>query len=273
VQGQSEETKPGEQEAAATILYIHGGGFISGSTATHKGLISRLLGATGPGAHALSVEYRLAPEHRAPAAAEDVSAAYHWLVRDGPKPVDPTNLSIVADSAGANLAVVLVRDVLSARAAEARTPEERAQPVAASLVLMSPWFNLGCEGESYSTNKEIDHLPVDAVHLAARLYAGEGSTLQELSVLDFTTDHAQLWPPTLVQTGTADLCHSDSLAFAASAADVGASVRLSVFEDMVHTFMLLQKAARPHAANAVAEAGEFIRAHHGDQTSNAAATP
>ena len=114
---------------------------------------------------------------------------------------------------------------------------------------------------------------MDAVHLAARLYAGEGSTLQELSVLDFTTDHAQLWPPTLVQTGTADLCHSDSLAFAASAADVGASVRLSVFEDMVHTFMLLQKAARPHAANAVAEAGEFIRAHHGDQTSNAAATP
>ena len=160
----------GDAATGPTVLFIHGGGFISGCTKTHKGLISRVLGEVGPGAHALSVEYRLAPEHSHPAAAEDVWAAYWWL-RTGPKPVDPAQLVIVGDSAGAALAAGLVRELGRHAARQAAAVGGGARPVAAVLLLLSPWLDLSCSGRSYRDNAAFDHLPPAAVELAAELYA------------------------------------------------------------------------------------------------------
>ena len=144
---------------AGLLFYIHGGGFIAGSTATHKGLISRLLAATGEGVYALSVDYRLAPEHRQPAAAEDVWAAFWWLARE--KRVDPRSIVVAGDSAGAGLAAGLVRALSRADSGAVSV---------AGLLLLSPWLDLSCSGASYALNATTDHITPEAVQLAAALY-------------------------------------------------------------------------------------------------------
>src|SRR5206468_1777881 len=90
-------TAPGADEGAA-ILYLHGGGYVIGSIATHRELACRLSRASG--ARVLVIDYRLAPEHPFPAAVDDAVAAYRWLLGQG---LNPARLAIAGDSAGGGL--------------------------------------------------------------------------------------------------------------------------------------------------------------------------
>src|SRR5262245_2670852 len=83
-----------------TLLYLHGGGYMLGSLNTHRELVARLARALG--ARALHVDYRLAPEHACPAAVEDATAAYRWLLASG---AAPGSIAIAGDSAGGGLAL------------------------------------------------------------------------------------------------------------------------------------------------------------------------
>src|SRR5215813_14038889 len=89
-----------ESEPTRVILYFHGGGYSIGSAETHRDLVARLCRAAG--ARALSVDYRLAPEHRFPAAVDDAVATYRWLLDQG---VSSGAIVIVGDSAGGGLAL------------------------------------------------------------------------------------------------------------------------------------------------------------------------
>ncbi len=107
------------------IFYLHGGGYMIGSINTHREMISRLSRASG--ARALVIEYRLAPEHPFPAAVEDATTAYRWLLSAG---VDPARLVIAGDSAGGGLTVatlVALRDT--------------GDPLPAAAVCLSPWVD------------------------------------------------------------------------------------------------------------------------------------
>ena len=83
------------ETAGRTLLYFHGGAYCVGSVATHRGLVGRL--ALAMGADALSLDYRLAPEHPFPAAIDDAVAAYRALVESG---VSPSRIVFAGDSAG-----------------------------------------------------------------------------------------------------------------------------------------------------------------------------
>ena len=87
-----------ESDEPRVLLYLHGGGYVVGSSGTHRQLISRLARATRM--RALSLDYRRAPEHPFPAAVEDATAAYRWLLGEG---VEPTRIAIAGDSAGGGL--------------------------------------------------------------------------------------------------------------------------------------------------------------------------
>ena len=104
-----------ERARAATILYLHGGGYTIGSVRTHRGLVGRLALATG--ARGLTLDYRLGPEHPFPAAVDDAMAAYRWLVAAASA---PRAIVVAGDSAGGGLTVAHAGG--AARRGRARCP-------------------------------------------------------------------------------------------------------------------------------------------------------
>src|SRR6266568_591387 len=122
------------------ILYLHGGGFVTGSSSLYRHLTWRL--ATAGRARLLSVDYRLAPEHHFPAALEDAVAAYRWLLADG---ADSRRIAVMGDSAGGNLAFAML---LKAR--------DEGLPLPAAAVGLSPWLDLALASPSFRLNAEAD---------------------------------------------------------------------------------------------------------------------
>ncbi|MCU0924360.1 MAG: alpha/beta hydrolase, partial [Burkholderiaceae bacterium] len=112
-----------------TFLYLHGGGYLSGSPVTHRAITGHL--ASRCGARVFAADYRLAPEHPFPAGLDDAVAAYRGLLAEG---VLPGGLVIAGDSAGGGLT-----------AATALRLRELALPLPRALVLFSPWTDLTLE--------------------------------------------------------------------------------------------------------------------------------
>ncbi|MDD9929766.1 MAG: alpha/beta hydrolase, partial [Rhodospirillaceae bacterium] len=113
--------RPSDQTGLPVCVYLHGGGFVIGSLDTHDPLCRRL--ANRSGAIVVSVDYRLAPEHRYPAGVEDSSAALDWVAANAATfGGDPTRLAVSGDSAGGNLAAVAAH-----RAVDAGGPALRCQ--------------------------------------------------------------------------------------------------------------------------------------------------
>ena len=164
------------------ILYCHGGGYTSGGLGFSKVLASKLTRATG--LDVLAFDYRLAPEHPYPAAVEDAQAAWDHLMRLG---FGARDVVLAGDSAGGNMALVLC---LRLRA------EGRMLPGA--LLLMSPWTDMTCSGESLTGRADIDPvLTPEYIYAVREAYAGGLDPAQpELSPL--LADLAGL-PPTLIR--------------------------------------------------------------------------
>ena len=130
VQGMSAEWVRGpgvETMAGRALLFIHGGGFFSGSPATHRELAARISAASG--LPVLVIDYRLAPEHRFPAALDDCVAAYSFLLKQGLK---PGKLAIGGDSAGGCLTMMTLL-----------TLRDRHVPLPAAALLISPLTRRG----------------------------------------------------------------------------------------------------------------------------------
>ena len=132
--------KPPDARAGVAILYLFGGGYVLGSPASRRKTAGHL--ARAARARILVPSYRLAPEHKFPAAVDDARRAYQWLIGEG---VEPARVVIVGDSAGGGLAVALM---LSLR--------EHRLPMPAGCVALSPWADLACTGESMTTRAAVD---------------------------------------------------------------------------------------------------------------------
>jgi epsilon-lactone hydrolase len=226
----------------AVMLYFHGGGFAFGSLRTHGELIGAL--ARAAGARTLAPEYRLAPEHPAPAALEDALAAYRHLLAQG---IPAQRIVLAGDSAGGTLvlcALLALRDA--------------GEPLPAAGVALSPWVDLECSGASFQTNAAFDFVAEEHCRLAAASYlAGGDPRRPELSPL--FAELAGL-PPLLVHAGEAEVLVDQVRAFAARAEAAGVGVRLDVYRDMVHVWHMM-RSATPEAQRAIEEIGAFVREH------------
>lgn len=235
-------TVPGASEERA-ILYLHGGGYAIGSLDTHRDLVSRLSRAAS--ARALSVGYRLAPEHPHPAAVEDSTAAYRWLLSEG---VDPARTVIAGDSAGGGLTVatlVALRD--------------SGDPLPAAAVCLSPWVDLEGTGESMTAKAEVDPVVTpDGIAWMAKFYMGDADPRTPL-ISPLYADLQGL-PPLLIQVGTSEVLLDDSTRLAECARAAGVNVTLEPWEDMVHVWQFFA-AMLPEAREAIDRIGEFIREH------------
>jgi len=225
------------------ILYLHGGGYYAGSLTTHQALAANI--SMEAGAPLLLLGYRLAPEHPFPAAVEDATRAYHWLLRRG---LAPERIALAGDSAGGGLAVAAMLE-----------RKASAEPLPASAVCMSPWFDLAMTGESIRTKASVDRtLRPSDMPFVARCYLGSADP-KSPTASPLYGDLAGL-PPILIQVGTDEILLDDSRRFAERAGQMGVSVRLDIWDGMIHVWHAYSRLV-PEARKAIAAIGEFLRLH------------
>lgn len=205
--------------AQRTIYYLHGGGYVFGSPKLYRPFTSTL--AKAAQAKVFALAYRLAPEHRFPAAVDDAVAGYRWLLTQG---VRPANTLIAGDSAGGGLTLAtLVR----LRAA--------GLPLPAATVLFSPWTDLAGTGKSLQANEATDAMfYADALKWFAPIYLGKASSLEALA----SPLYADLkgLPPLLLFVSKSECLLDDSLRLAAKARAAGVSVDLQAWDDLPHVW-------------------------------------
>jgi acetyl esterase/lipase len=230
--------------ADKAILYFHGGGFRIGSVTSHRDLIAQI--GLASGCRVLAINYRLAPEHRFPAALDDALAAYGWMLDQGLQPCD---IAFAGDSAGGNL-------VLAAMLAF----RERGLPLPISAVLMSPWTDLAATGASYVSRAEADpiHQRPMILALAKNYLGGQGDPCDPL-VSPLYADLAGL-PPLLIQVGDRETVLDDSVMLADLARAAGVDVHLEVWDGMIHVFQMFG-AELAEAQQAIASIAQFLNRH------------
>lgn len=211
---------PAGRARPGTILYFHGGSFSLGSPETAMALTGHLVERTG--FEALSIDYRLAPEHPFPAAIEDCLGAYRNLLEDGH---DPRAIVFAGDSAGGGLAVTTT---LAARDAQL--------PLPAGIVAFSPGLDHTRTGASMTTKDGIDPLFTAAgMTRTGDLYLNGEDPAQSLLAPAVFADLSG-FPPVLLQVGTNELLLDDSVRFADRAREAGVDVILDVVADVPHVF-------------------------------------
>lgn len=244
-------TAPGAREDR-TVVFFHGGGFQLGSLDSHQELMAWLSHACG--ARVLGVRYRLAPEHRYPAALDDARTAFDWLLAQG---LQPAHIALAGDSAGGGLALSVML------ALQAEGSAGRALPAAAFL--MSPWTDMTASGASYETRAALDPIHQRAMILAlARNYLGrQGDPRDPLASPSMAApDRLAKLPPLLVQVGERETVVSDAEDFVRRARDAGAHAELQVWPGMVHVFQQFP-AELPEAREALQAGGRFLALHLG----------
>jgi monoterpene epsilon-lactone hydrolase len=213
---------PADAPQDKAVLYFHGGGFRIGSVASHRDLIAQI--AIASGWRVLAINYRLAPDHRFPAALDDTLAAYAWMLGQGLKHGD---IAFAGDSAGGNL---VLATMLALR--------ERGLPLPVAGVLMSPWTDLAATGESYVSRAEADpiHQRPMILALAKNYLGGQGDPRDPLAS-PLYADLGGL-PPLLIQVGDRETVLDDSIMFADKARAAGVTVVLEVWDGMIHVFQM-----------------------------------
>jgi len=235
---------PGARTDAA-VLYLHGGGYVIGSTRSHRHVAAAIAAAAG--ISALLADYRLAPEHPYPAAVDDAVSAYVWLLRRG---IAPGRIVIAGDSAGGGLTVATLLAI-----------RDRGRPLPAAGVCISPWVDLTCSAASYTTRAEADPMVTrDGVAEMARLYLAGASAKTPLA----SPLHADLkgLPPLLIQVGSDEVLLDDATQLAAAAKAAGVAAEVEVWPEMIHVWHwflpMLDEAER-----AIDVIGRFVRRVHG----------
>ena len=227
------------------VLYLHGGGYVMGSINTHRAMIARI--ARAAQAKALALDYRLAPEHPFPAAVDDATAAYRWLLAQGYK---PGRIVIAGDSAGGGLTLAAL---IALRDAGAAMP--------AAAVPISAWADLEGTGASVKSRAATDPMVDQATLLRmGPLYAGDRNLKNPL-LSPIYADYKGI-PPLLLQVGDAEILLDDSNRVADRARAAGVKVELEAWPEMFHVWHVFAKIL-PEGQQAIDRIGAFVLAHTG----------
>jgi acetyl esterase len=227
-------------------VYFHGGGWVIGDLETHDVLCRQLTGASG--VSVISVDYRLAPEHKFPAAADDAWAATRWIVAHAaPLGVDGPRLAVGGDSAGGNLAAVVA---LMAR--------DAGGPTIALQVLLYPVTDLGAESKSYADFAEGYMLTRDSMRWFRAHYLAGAGDATDWRVSPLRASSLAGLPPALVITAGFDPLRDEGDAYAARLRDAGVTVDSVCFGGMIHGFAGMGKVLGS-AHRAVTLIGDALR--------------
>jgi acetyl esterase/lipase len=195
-------------------------------------------------ANALSLGYRLAPEHRFPAQLDDALAAYLWLLAQGN---DPRQIVVAGDSAGGGLTLSLLVKL-----------RDSGYPLPAAAVCLSPWVDLEGLGPSAELNERYDYISRRALAQYRKRFVDDENVRNPLAA-PLYADLRKL-PPLLVQVGSAEVLLDDSRRIVERAREAGVDVTLRIWEDMIHVWQLFAFMV-PQGSAAIDEIGAFVREH------------
>jgi len=237
----SEWLRPKTARPGKLLLYLHGGAYVLGSCRSHRHMVSHI--ARAAGINALLPEYRLAPEHRFPAAIDDVVTIYRKLLDDGHV---PENIIVAGDSAGGGLAVAAM---LSLRHA--------GLPLPAANVLLSPFLDATASGESTESRADRDPwFHAADVGVVVDYYCGQDEVRNPL-VSPVFANVAGL-PPAYIQVGDDEILLSDSTRYADMLRAAGIGADIEVWPEMWHVWQLFV-GKMPESRKAIDGIGKFIR--------------
>ncbi|MEW6128461.1 MAG: alpha/beta hydrolase [Acidobacteriota bacterium] len=228
---------------AKTVLYVHGGGYIIGSTNSHRHQVAAISQATG--ASVLSLNYRLAPENPHPAAVEDSVAAYRCLLEQG---IEANNIMIAGDSAGGGLTIATLVAL-----------REQGIELPAGGICISPWVDLTNSAESILTKAEADPICTETILIQMATAYLQGQDAKTPLASPLYADLQGL-PPLLIQVGTEEILLDDSLNLEKRAKEAGVPVTLEIWEDMVHVWHFFHPMLK-EGREAINRIGDFYKTH------------
>ena len=231
-------------DPSRVLMFFHGGGYCSGSIRSHR----RLVTEAGRAARmrTLAVGYRLAPEHRFPAAYNDALTAWRFLRNQG---IAAADIAIGGDSAGAGLALALISRLRDAH-----------EELPACAWLISPWTDLTMSGSTLATKAAVDPLiHKEYLNELADAYLPAGMDRKDPRVSPLYADFEH-FPPMLIQIGSDETLLDGATRLAARAGAANVAVTLEIWPQMIHAWPLWN-AHLEDGRRALVNAGSFIRAH------------
>jgi len=237
---------PAESDSGKLVLYMHGGGYVSGSCNDHRGFVAKF--ANFCGYTNLLYEYRLAPENPFPAAIDDSVKVYQWLIRHG---YEGKNIIFAGESAGGGLCLALLLAL-----------KEREIPLPAAAVAISTWTDLTCSGESYFSKNKVSVAQYNSWNVFSKPYCGINNPRHPL-ISPVFGDLRNL-PPIYINSGTEDELYDDGRIFSRKASEAGVKITFKAGYKMIHCYPLLAPMFR-EASEAMSEICMFIKYHLSDK--------
>jgi epsilon-lactone hydrolase len=222
------------------VLYLHGGGYVYGSLASHQGLCGEISRAAG--AAVVQLDYRLAPEHPHPAALDDAVAAFRELAQSTPA----CDITLMGDSAGGGLVVAALCALRGA-----------GQELPAGAVCLSPWVDLTASSPSYHLRAEADPMITRELALTLAHHYAAGLPLEHPALSPLYADLTGL-PPLYVQVGGREVLHDEAQDLVQRACAAGVAARLEPWAEMIHVWHLYFPYL-PQAHEAISRVGAFLR--------------
>ena len=237
---------PSVGAALPVVAYFHGGGWVQGDLETHHGLCARL--AKHGGVLVVAVDYRLAPEHKFPAAVEDCLAAYRWLrVHGRDVGADPGRVAVAGDSAGGNLSAVV-----SQLAAGGGTPVPTCQ------VLIYPAVDFSTETDSHRELVDGHVIPRDRIMWYGEQYLRSDADKADLRASPLRAPSLAGQPPALIVTAGFDPLRDEGRAYGDRLREAGVDVVYREYPGQIHAFVSLTKAI-PQGLACTLEVAEYLR--------------
>lgn len=233
---------PQDSPPDRVLLYLHGGGFVFGLSSQHLQMGAWL--AQRMHTRILMVDYRLAPEHPFPAALDDCTAAYHWLLQQG---IPAQNIAVAGDSAGGNLTLTLLLKL-----------RDSAAPLPAAAACLSPVTDLTRDHAHPELRDPL--LSPHSMQLYTRSYVANHDA-RDPRISPVFGDLRGL-PPLLIHVGEDEILRADALRITELAQAAGVDVRLEIAPRMWHVWQLFLEL--PQALQSLKAIAQFLESHTGD---------
>ncbi|RCW67951.1 alpha/beta hydrolase [Pseudorhodoferax soli] len=233
-----------------TTIYLHGGGWSLGGLDTHDKVCRRLVNTTG--CAVVAVDYRLAPEHPAPAAPDDAVAAVRWVAAQATTlGLDASRLAIAGDSAGGSLAAVVCQQL---RGSEVSL---RAQ------VLIYPCTDVSPAGDAFDSRRKngaVPPLTLEAMRAMVIPFLANGFDTRDPRVSPRLASDLHGLPPALIVTGECDILLDDGRLYRDALSEAGVPVEYIEYPGMIHGFIEMA-GVLPAAQTAMEQAAAFLSVH------------
>jgi acetyl esterase len=233
-------------EPLAGMVYFHGGAWIFGDLDTHD-CMCRMLANTS-GCRIIAIDYRLAPEHKFPAAVDDACAATKWVAANASRiGIDPARLAVAGDSAGGNLAAVVCQQM------------KTGGPAIALQVLFCPVVDIGAETKSRYDYANGYFLEWPLMVWAGGHYLPPDTDVSDPRLSPLRAIDLSGLPPAHIHAAGFDPLRDEAKDYADALERAGVSVRYMCHEHMIHHFYAMAGAI-PYAKTALEAAGADIKA-------------